>query len=348
MIVYQEGVDDAKKNVEESRTLPPMAEGDRVDLIAIRPEQHFTEPPPRYTEASLVKALEEFGIGRPSTYAAIISTLQQRDYVILEKRQFKPTDMGRIVNRFLTQHFNQYVDYDFTARLEDDLDAISRGEQEWVPLLHSFWEPFRERVDEKSKVSREEVVQARELGNDPKSGRPVSVRLGRFGPLVQIGNRDDDEKPRFASLRPDQRIDTITLEEALDLFKLPRDLGKTPDGEPVSTNIGRFGPYVRYGKKFVSIRGEDDPYTITLERALELIAAHKAAEANKIIQRFEDSPIQILRGRYGPYITDGNKNARIPKDREPESLSRTECEQLLTQTPAKKTRRRTARSNKTA
>ncbi len=342
MIVYQEDVDDAGKDDGENRMLPAMTEGEQVPLIDIRPEQHFTEPPPRYTEASLVKALEEYGIGRPSTYASIISTLLQREYVLLEKRRFQPTDMGRIVNRFLTHHFTQYVDYDFTARLEDDLDAISRGEQTWVPILHSFWGPFRERVDEKSKVSREEVVQAREIGLDPESGRPVSVRMGRFGPFVQIGTRDDEEKPRFASLRSEQRMDTITLAEALELFQLPRSLGKTPDGEPISVNVGRFGPYVRYGDKYVSIKGDDDPYTIAHGRALELIAEHKAAEANKIIQAFEGASVQILRGRYGPYITDGTKNARIPKGREPETMTLTECEQLLQEAPAKKARRRSS------
>ncbi|MDQ2696241.1 MAG: DNA topoisomerase I [Pseudomonadota bacterium] len=344
MAVYQEGVDDARKE-DDDRVLPPLAEGDLVDLLAIRPEQHFTEPPPRYTEASLVKTLEEFGIGRPSTYAAIISTLQQREYVVLDKSRFLPTDVGRIVNRFLTQHFANYVDYDFTARLEDELDAVSRGEQEWVPLMQAFWQPFKSRVTEtEESVSRQEVIQARELGTDPASGRPVSVRMGRFGPMVQIGTRDDAEKPRFAGLRPQQRMDTLTLDEALALFQLPRELGRTAEGEPVSTNIGRFGPYVRYGDRYVSLKGDDDPYTLSLERALELIAQHKAAAASRIIRTFDDSPVQVLRGRYGPYITDGKKNARIPKDRAPEALTLEECRRLLQEAPAKKPPRRAARS----
>ncbi|MDX1657063.1 MAG: type I DNA topoisomerase, partial [Candidatus Competibacteraceae bacterium] len=308
MAVYQEGVDDARAGEDDERSLPSLEEGERVDLLAIRPEQHFTEPPPRYSEASLVKALEEYGIGRPSTYATIISTLLAREYVVLDKRRFQPTDVGRIVNRFLTQHFHQYVDYDFTARLEDELDEVSRGEKDWVPLMKSFWEPFRERVEDKAEsVSREEAVQARELGTDPKSDRPVSVRMGRFGPFVQIGTKEDQEKPRFAGLRPDQRMDTVTLEEALELFKLPRQLGETDQGEEIAVNIGRFGPYVRFGKKFASLQEGDDPYSLSRERALELIAQKKKADAEKTIQSFEDGAIQVLRGRYGPYITDGKK-----------------------------------------
>lgn len=345
MTVYQEGMDDADKEEDDNRILPPLQEGERVTLMTIRPEQHFTEPLPRYTEASLVKALEEFGIGRPSTYVTIISTLQQRDYVVLEKQRFRPTDVGRIVNRFLTQHFTRYVDYDFTARMEDELDAVSRGEKEWIPLMSTFWKHFKHLVDDKEEsVSRQEVVQARELGTDPESGRPVSVRMGRYGPFAQIGTKEDEEKPRFAGLRRDQRIDTITLQEALDLFKLPRTLGETPAGEPVTVNIGRFGPYIRYGQTFVSLKNTDDPHTLSLERALELIAEHKASNASKVIRTFAGSSVQVLKGRYGPYITDGKKNARIPKGREPESLTQTECEQLLQETPEKKSRRRTTRS----
>ena len=337
MAVYQEGLDD--KTAEGEKILPPMQEGDEVPLKAIRPEQHFTEPPPRYTEASLVRALEEHGIGRPSTYASIISTLQQRKYVTLENRRFHPTDIGRVVNKFLTDHFDQYVDYDFTARLEDDLDAVSRGERDWIPLMREFWVPFRDRCQDKAKVSREEVARSRELGVDPKTGKPVSVRLGRFGPFVQLGHKDDPEKPKFAGLREGQSMDTITLEEALALFALPRDLGKTDDGEPIQVNIGRFGPYVRYGKNYVSLKKEDDPYTITRERALELIRAKEEAAANRVIKDFGDG-IQVLRGRYGPYVTDGSKNARIPKDREPESLTLAECQELLAKAPEKKTARR--------
>ncbi|WP_405225588.1 DNA topoisomerase I [Lentisalinibacter sediminis] len=345
--VYQEGRDDAGPD-DSDRRLPDLAEGDRLKLEEIRPEQHFTEPPPRYTEASLVKSLEELGIGRPSTYANIITTLKNREYVEMEGRQFAPTDIGRIVNHFLTEHFTQYVDYDFTARMEDDLDAISRGDREWVPLLEEFWTPFHELVEEKDQnVTREQVAQARELGTDPKSGKPVTVRMGRFGPFVQIGTKDDEEKPKFAGLRPGQKMNELDLDAALELFKLPRKLGETPEGEPVSASIGRFGPYVRYGNKFVSIRGDDDPYTINVERALELVREKKKADAERIIQDYPDEGIQVLKGRYGPYVTDKNKNAKVPKDREPASLTLEECKELLAAAPArgrgrKKAKKKTA------
>ena len=286
---------------------------------ALHPEQHFTEPPPRYTEASLVKALEEYGIGRPSTYASIISTLRDREYVEIENRRFTATDIGRIVGRFLTEHFHRYVEYGFTAAMEDELDAVARGEEPWTTPLAKFWKPFIRQVEmiEKS-VSREQVAQARELGTDPASGKPVTVRMGRFGPFVQIGTKDDAEKPRFAGLRPGQKMDTLQLADAFELFKLPRTLGETAEGETVITAIGRFGPYVKYGAKYVSLK-EDDPYTVTLERALEVIQAKKIADANRIIQDFAAENIQVLNGRYGPYVTDKSKNARVPKDRDPKT-----------------------------
>ena len=335
MAVYHEGKDDSKDD-DGDRLLPEVAEGDVISLDELRPEQHFTEPPPRFTEASLVKTLEEYGIGRPSTYASIIATLKNREYVEMDGKRFIPTDIGRIVNGFLTEHFTQYVDYDFTARLEDDLDAVSLGEKDLVPLLEHFWKPFHDLVEDKEQsVTREQVAQARELGTDPKSGKPVTVRMGRYGPFVQIGTKDDEEKPKFAGLRPGQKMNEIELAEALELFKLPRKLGETPEGEAVSASIGRFGPYVRYGDKYVSIRGDDDPYTIELPRALELIKEKKIADANRIIQDFEDEGIQVLNGRYGPYITDKTKNARVPKDREPKSLTLEECKELLAAAPAR-------------
>ncbi len=337
MTVYQEGQDDSIQD-EQDRLLPPLEKGDELKLQEILSEQHFTEPPPRYSEATLVKALEEYGIGRPSTYASIISTLRNREYVEMENRRFIPTDVGKVVNRFLTEHFSQYVDYEFTAQLENSLDAISRGEGEWLPLLREFWTPFRKLIEHtESSVTREQASQARVLGTDPKSGRPMSVRMGRYGAFVQIGTRDDEEKPLFAGLRPGQKMDDVTLEDGLDLFKLPRDLGKTADGEPVTASIGRFGPYVRYGSKYVSIRG-DDPYTIGLERALELIEEKKIADIERIIQDFPDAGIQVLKGRYGPYITDGKKNARIPKDREPEKLTLDECQTMIAAAPERRQR----------
>jgi len=328
---------------QESR-LPDMREGDVLKLDEIRSEQHFTEPPPRYSEASLVKAMEEYGIGRPSTYASIMSTLVRRYYVELDKRRFIPTNTGRVVERFLENHFNAYVDYEFTARLEDQLDEVSRGEKDWIPLLEAFWEPFEKRVREKEEsVDRSEAKGTRVLGTDPKTGKPISVRLGRYGPHAQIGTRDDEEKPAFAGLRPGQSLESITLEEALELFKLPRELGVTPEGEKVFAAIGRFGPYIRFDSKFVSLK-EIDPHEVTLEQALKLIAEKKEFEANRIIQTFEGTDIQVLRGRYGPYITDGNKNARMPKDREPESLTLAECEELIAAAPDRKRgRKKTAK-----
>jgi DNA topoisomerase I len=330
--VYQESADDAKTD-EGDHVLPPLEEGDLVDLVKLHADQHFTEPPPRYSEASLVKALEEHGIGRPSTYAAIISTLQDREYVEMDSRRFIPTDIGKIVNRFLTDHFHRYVEYGFTAAMEDELDAISRGEEEWTQPLDKFWKPFIRQVGliEKN-VSREEVAQSREIGKDPATGKPVSVRMGQYGPFVQIGTKDDVEKPRFAGLRPGQKMDAVTLADAMELFKLPRTLGQTAAGEDVVTNIGRFGPYVKYGSKYVSLK-EDDPYKVTLERALEVIRLKQEADANRIITDFGVDNIQVLNGRYGPYITDGKKNAKVPKDREPKSMTLEESRVLLAQAP---------------
>jgi DNA topoisomerase-1 len=331
--VYLEGQDDSSDD-EGDRILPAMSEGDEIKLVNLRGTQHFTEPPPRFSEASLVKALEEHGIGRPSTYASIISTLKDREYVDMDGRRFIPTDIGKIVNNFLSSNFGEYVDYGFTAAMEDELDAISRGEEAWTDPLQKFWQPFIDRVEHIEKtVSRDEAAQARELGTDPASGKPISVRMGRFGPFVQIGTRDDEDKPRFAGLRPGQSMDKITLPEALQLFQLPRKLGESPEGEPLEANIGRFGPYIKYGSKYASLKVEDDPYTITLERAIEVVAAKKLADANRIIQDFGIDDIQVLNGRYGPYITDKQRNARIPKDRDPKTLTLDECRALLAAAP---------------
>jgi DNA topoisomerase I len=352
MLVYTESQDDDKKDDQKENILPPLQKGDQVTLKEIRLEQHFTEPPPRFSEASLVKTLEEYGIGRPSTYASIITTLLDRDYVELESKRFHPTDVGRVVNKFLTQHFTRYVDYDFTANLEDTLDEISRGESEWLPLMQSFWTSFKDLVDDKMEtVSRDEALQSRELGTDPDTGKPVSVRMGRYGPFVQIGTREDEEKPRFAGLRPGQKMDRITMDEAMQLFKLPRELGETEEGEPVSTNIGRFGPYVKFGSKYASLKTKegDDPYTLTLERALELVREKKEFEANREIKLFEGTEIKILRGRYGPYITDGIKNARIPKDIEdPATLDLATCQELIEKAPLPKSKRKKAATKKKA
>ena len=344
LAVYEEGRDSKKaEDEDEGRKLPRMEIGDPVPLLAINADQHFTEPPPRYSEASLVKALEEYGIGRPSTYASIIQVLLNREYVILDSRRFRPTDVGRAVAKFLSAHFAQYVDYDFTAKLEDELDAVSRGEDEWVPLLEKFWQPFKARVDEKSEtVDRSEATGARELGVDPASGKPVSVRLGRFGPYAAIGTKDDEEKPRFASLRPGQSMHTLTLEEALQLFRLPRNLGNAEDGEAITVGIGRFGPFVKHGSMYASLKPEDDPYTIELERALQLVREKAEMIANRTIRDFGNG-IQVLNGRFGPYITDGEKNAKIPKDREPAELTEAECAELLAAAPVRPKRGRFAK-----
>ena len=339
--VYEVSQPEGKE--EKENQLPDMKEGDEVILHEIRAEQHFTEPPPRFSEASLVKALEDFGIGRPSTYASIIQTLVRRKYVELESRRFTPTDTGRVVALFLENHFEPYVDYEFTARMEDTLDEISRGEIHWIPPLMQFWKPFIKRIREKEEsVSRQEAKLTRVLGNDPATGKEVSVRLGRFGPHAQIGTVEDEEKPKFAGLQPGQRLETIMLEEALQLFKLPRDLGFTPEGEEVSVGIGRFGPYIRYGSKFVSLK-DADPHTVELSQALELVAAKKQADIDRILRTFGGTDVQILKGRWGPFITDGNKNARMPKEREPDSMTLEECLAALEAAPDKRSRKKTAK-----
>ena len=339
LAVYEEGKD--QKNAEdddEGRKLPLMKPGDTVPLDRIHTDQHFTQPPPRFTEASLVKALEEYGIGRPSTYASIIQTLQFRKYVEMEGRAFRPSDVGRAVSNFLSSHFTRYVDYDFTAKLEDELDAVAAGEEDWIPLMEKFWGPFKQLVDEKSEsVDRTEATGARELGTDPKSGKPISVRLGRYGPYAQIGDKDTDEKLEFASLRPGQSMHTISMEDALELFKLPRKLGQDKD-EEVSVGVGRFGPFAKRGSVYASLKKEDDPYTIDLARAVFLIEEKEEIARNRIIKEWADSEIQVLNGRFGPYLSDGKFNGKIPKDREPASLTLEEAQQFMAETgkPARK------------
>jgi DNA topoisomerase I len=352
MAVYMEGGDSDEeesgkdKAKDDEKILPPMEEGEQLKLLEIRSDQHFTEPPPRFSEANLVKTLEEYGIGRPSTYASIISTLTNREYVELENRRFTPTDMGRIVNTFLTTYFENYVDYDFTAKLEDELDGISRGEQEWLPLMKNFWTPFIEKVEDiDANVSRADVAQSRPVGTDKKTGKPITVRMGPWGAFAQIGDKDDEEKPQFASLKPGQKMADITMDNVYDLFVLPRKLGVTDEDEEVSTNTGRFGPYVKYGNIFVSIRKEFqeqgwDPYSITFDQAMVLVKEKKIFEANKHINSFEGTDIQVLNGRYGPYVTDGYKNVKIPKDKEPKDLTQEECEKMIADAPEPRGRKK--------
>ena len=333
LAVYEEGKDQKREEDEDAeRTLPALRQGDRVPVSDILAEQHFTQPLPRYSEAALVKALEEYGIGRPSTYASIIQTLLFRKYVEMEGRSFRPTDVGRAVSKFLAGHFSTYVDYEFTAHLEDDLDAVSRGEQQWIPLMERFWGPFKELVTVKNaSLDKTDAGSVRVLGVDDVSGRPVSARIGRFGPMVQLGAVEDEEKPKFASLRPGQSIYSITLEEAMQLFTLPRVLGL--DGtQEITAAVGRFGPFVKRGTVYASLKKEDDPYTITLERALFLIEEKEEIGRNRVIQSFEDCGIQVLNGRYGPYLTDGKSNGKIPKDRDPQSITQQEAIELLEKT----------------
>ncbi len=337
MQVYQETMEEGHVGEEDTR-LPELEVGESLSLTEIKTFQHFTEPPPRYNEASLVKTLEEYGIGRPSTYAWIIETLRQRGYVENQNRRFTPTEIGRIVNRFLTDHFSRYVDYGFTAQMEDELDEISRGEKNWTDLLAEFWKPFEENIGAvSSNVTRAQAVQARELGVDPVTAKPVTARMGRFGPFVQIGSREDESKPRFAGLRPGQRLETLTLDEALKLFELPRDLGQTDEGELIRVGLGRFGPYLRYGDHYVSLK-ELDPMDISYEQALILIAEDRVRLAQRVIRKYEGG-IEILNGRYGPYVTDGDRNARVPKDQQADQLSFEACQKLLEQAPLRRAAR---------
>jgi DNA topoisomerase-1 len=340
LAAYHEDHDEDETDVEseDEQRLPTLEPGERVELQSIQPEQHFTQPPPRYTEASLVKSLESHGIGRPSTYASIIETLRYRRYVEMSGRAFIPTDIGKIVSKFLVKYLGGYVEYGFTAAMEDVLDEISNGEKEWHLELGRFWKPFIRAVDHVQKnVTREEVAESREIGKDPASGKPISVRMGQYGPFVQCGTRDDPEKPRFASLLPGQHMDDVTLADALKLLSLPRDLGHAPDGTPISVGRGQYGPYVKYGSKYASIK-EDDPFTLELPRALEIVEAKVRADRERTILDFPDAGIQVLKGRYGPYVTDRKKNAKVPKDREPASLTLEECQALIAAAPERKGR----------
>jgi DNA topoisomerase-1 len=250
-----------------------------------------------------------------------------------------PTAIGSVVSDFLVKHFPDIVDFQFTAKVEQEFDDIADGKKPWNAMISEFYGPFHKTVGEAENVSRQEASQARQLGNDPKTGKPIFVRVGRYGPMLQMGEAEDEEKPKFAPLPAGQKMDAVTLEEALELFKLPRIIGRTSSGQEIAANFGRFGPYIKYGSTFVSIK-PDDPFSITLERALELIAEKEEAEAKKHIQAFPGTDIAVLNGRYGPYITDGKKNAKAPKDKDPAKLSLEECQQLLEKAPAKKPRRR--------
>lgn len=348
--------------------LPEVKKGDPLTLKSAEALESLSRGPARYTEASLVKKLEEMGIGRPSTYASTINTIQTRGYVekgdlegeektiqklsliggeitqSSEKIQYGkdtgklfPTDTGKVVTDFLVKHFKRVMDYDFTKAVEGQLDEVALGKKGRVEVLHDFYTPFHHMVEESAGVSRAEATQARHLGDDPKTGLPIFARYGRFGPMLQKGEQSDDPKPEFAPMPTGAKIESVTLEQALEMFKLPRIVGKTEDGKDIKANIGRFGPYIQIDKLFVSIKPHD-PHTITLEEARELYAEKLKSEAEKNIADFGDG-IKVLNGRYGPYITDGKKNAKIPKDTEPKSITHEQAKELLAAAPAKKARR---------
>lgn len=331
MKAYTEGSDNPEATLDSTEKILPNIEiGKVLELEKLESEQKFTQPPARYTEASLVKKLESEGIGRPSTYAPTISTIQAREYVEkTEDKKLIPTPTGEVVNSFLVDHFSDIVDLGFTAKIEEEFDEIAMGKIAWEQVMKDFYGNFKKTIDEKeSSVSKEDYLQVREIGIDPKSGKPVSARVGRFGPFVQIGTKDDEEKPKFVAIPDDKNMDTITLEEALFLFTLPRVVGVTSSGEEIKANIGRFGPYLQVKTKYYSLK-TDDPYTVDLNRALEIIKELDEAKEKSTIKTFEKEKIQVLIGQYGPYIKQGRKNFKIPKGLEAENLTLEDCLEII-------------------
>lgn len=369
--VYMESSDE-DDDEDAKNMLPPISVGQVLNLGDMKARQEFSRPPSRYTEASLVKKLEELGIGRPSTYAPTITTIQKREYVVKEIREGKernykvltlkddnisqellteitgaeknklfPTNTAMVVNDFLVEHFPDITDFSFTSEIEQEFDEIATGKLEWKKMIDNFYRPFHKKVLVTEQVERSAAGKNRELGVDPKTGKNVYVKLGKFGAYVQVGENPDDnggEKPKFASLRPGQFIENISLEDALELMKLPRQMGDFEE-KPVVVAIGRFGPYVSHDKKFVSIPKEFDPYTITYEKTVELIQNKRIADANRTIKLFPENPdIQVLNGRFGPYIKAGTKNVKIPKDKDPKELTLEECVELAANAPERKGR----------
>ncbi|MFX4253030.1 type I DNA topoisomerase [Aliarcobacter butzleri] len=349
MKAYTEGSDNPEAALDSSeKILPNIKEGTILELEKLESEQNFTKPPARYTEASLVKKLESEGIGRPSTYAPTISTIQAREYVSkTEDNKLIPTQTGEIVNSFLVDHFSNIVDLGFTAKIEEEFDEIAEGKIAWEEVMKNFYGGFKKTIDEKeSSVSKEDYSQVNELGIDPKSGKPVSARVGRFGPFVQIGTKDDEEKPKFVAIPDNLNMDTITLEEALFLFNLPRVVGNTQNGDEIKANIGRFGPYLQVKTKFYSLK-TDDPYTIDLNRALEIIKDIDEAKEKSTIKTFDKEKIQILVGQYGPYIKQGRKNFKIPKGKNAEDLTLEECLEIIEKDSKGSTKRTTTKKSAT-
>ncbi len=368
--VYIESTDDDTIDEDNKDMLPPLSVDQILELDFAKARQSFSRPPARFTEASLVKQLEEMGIGRPSTYAPTISTIQKRGYVEKESREGKereyteiilqhkeiqhhtkteitgteknklfPTNIAMVVNDFLVTHFPDVTNYSFTANVEKELDDIAEGNFSWSNMIDTFYGKFHPKVESTENIERSNVGTTREIGVDPKSGKNVYAKLGKFGPYVQIGENDDEEKPKYASLRTGQFIESIELEDALELFKLPRDID-TYEDEMMVAAIGRFGPYIRHKGKFYSLEKTQDPLSINAEEAIILIEAKRKADAEKFIKVFEENPdVQVLKGRYGPYIKVGKKNVKIPKDKEPAELTLEECLELAEKAPEKKGRR---------
>ena len=375
--VYHESYDDdVENNDEKDHLLPPLSIGEQLQRQLITATERFSQHPPRYTEASLVRKLEELGIGRPSTYAPTISTIQQREYVVkgdkegekrtynvltlekeeitdsnrteitgAEKNKLLPTDTGIVVNDFLTEYFPKILDYNFTATVEKQFDEIAEGEKQWTSVLSTFYQKFHPSVESALSTKSAHKAGERILGTDPESGRQVSVKIGRFGPMVQIGTAEDDVKPRFAQLQKNMSMETITLDEALELFKLPRTLGEY-EGKDVTVGSGRFGPYIHTGSTYVSLKGQN-PMTITLEEAIDLLKEKQLAESKRHIKKFEEEPeLEIMNGRFGPYIAYKGNNYKIPKDIVPEDLSLQSCLQLIKLQDEKPARKRPPKKSK--
>lgn len=366
--VYLESTDEDDDEVQEG-ILPPLKKGQVLDLTEIIAQERFTKHPPRYTEASLVKKLEELGIGRPSTYAPTISVIQKREYVLKESREgvkreydylilkdntiqdtrktettgaeknkMFPTDIGIVVNSFLIEYFKDIMDYNFTASVEKEFDEIALGLKQWTNVIREFYKPFHDKVENTLQTS-EKFSGERKLGKDPKTGKEVIARIGRFGPMVQIGQAEDEEKPVFAGLRKEQSLETITLEEAMDLFKLPRKVGFYEDKEVVAA-IGRFGPYLRHDSKFYSLPASEDPLVIEIDKAIELIEEKREKDRQKVIKEFpENDQIKVLKGRWGAYLAAEGKNYKLAKDKDPSALTLEDCLKIIKEgTPSGKTR----------
>ena len=349
MKAYTEGSDNPEAALDSAeKILPNIKVGTVLELENLNSEQLFTKPPSRYTEASLVKKLESEGIGRPSTYAPTISTIQAREYVVkTEDKKLAPTPTGEIVNSFLTDHFSNIIDLGFTAKIEEQFDEIAEGKKVWVDVMKNFYTGFKDTIkDKEENISKSDYLQLRELGIDPKSGKPVSARVGRFGPFIQIGTKDDEEKPKFVAIPEKLNMDTITLDEALFLFTLPRVVGVDDSGNEIKANIGRFGPYLQVKTKYYSLKN-DDPYTVDEQRAKEIISEIDEAKSKALIKDFEKEKIQILNGQYGAYIKQGRKNFKIPKTKVAEELTLEECLEIIekdskgTKKPARKTATKT-------